>query len=120
MEAWRQQNIANRQAAATANVAQQTLDVQRRQQYYENQVKAGWEDIGGNMPIRNRFCRGDQICRATDATRLQCSGRRLPWTTAPGGATNVAIPVNPLGIAAQEEAKTSGAATGTQASATVP
>ena len=54
MEAWRQQNITNRQTAATANVAQQTLDATRQQQYYENQVKAGWEDIGGNM-IRNRF-----------------------------------------------------------------
>ena len=43
MEAWRQQNIANRQTAATANVAQQTLDATRQQQYYENQVKAGWE-----------------------------------------------------------------------------
>ena len=112
MEVWRQQNITNKQTAATANVAQQTLDVQRQQQYYENQVKAGWEDIGGNM-IRNRFT-GETKYAGPPTPR----GYNVPGvgfvTTAPGGATNVAIPVNPQGIAAQEEAKTSGAATGTQ------
>ena len=54
MEAWRQQNIANAQTAATANAAQQQADFARQQQYYENQVKAGWEDAGNGM-IRNRY-----------------------------------------------------------------
>ena len=40
MEAWRQQNITNRQTAATANVAQQQADLARQQWLYEQQVKA--------------------------------------------------------------------------------
>ena len=40
MQSWRQQNVTNRQTAATAAVQQQQMDVQRQQWEYEQRVKA--------------------------------------------------------------------------------
>ena len=81
MESWRQQNITNRQTAATANVAQQQLDATRQQQYYENQVKAGWETLP-NGATYNRF---------TGETKYPPSPRFGPQVVGPDGKP--AIPV---------------------------
>ena len=118
MEVWRQQNITNRQTAATANVAQQTLDVQRQQQYYENQVKAGWEDIGGNM-IRNRFT-GETKYAGPPSQRIV----NIPGVGAvqsmPGGGAQVVVPMNPAGITTQEAAEAQGKGVGQDVAKQLP
>ena len=118
MEAWRQQNITNRQTAATANVAQQQLDATRQQQYYENQVKAGWEDIGGNM-IRNRFT-GDTKYAGPPSQRIV----NIPGVGAvqsmPGGGAQVVVPMNPAGITTQEAAEAQGKGVGQDVAKQLP
>ena len=42
MQTWRQQNIVNRQTAATAAAAQQQAQIAQQQWLYEQQAKAGW------------------------------------------------------------------------------
>ena len=86
MEVWRQQNITNRQTAATANVAQQTpFDVQRQQQV-PREIRS--KRVGKRSPM----------ARLTTASpgkpntrRRRASGRRLsvpmasppfPWKAA--------------------------------------
>ena len=95
MEAWRQQNITNRQTAATANVAQQTLDATRQQQYYENQVKAGWEDVGNGV-IRNRFT-GETKYAGPPTPRLSKDEQGNTIEVLPGGETKV-VSANPSGV----------------------
>ena len=108
MEVWRQQNITNRQTAATANVAQQTLDVQRQQQYYENQVKAGWETLP-NGATYNRFT-GEIKYPPTPRFGPQVVGPdgkpAIPVEGGAGGTQYLPVPGQPAdaGYQAQKEA----------------
>ena len=83
MQTWRQQNIANRQTAATAAAAQQQAEIARQQWLYEQQVKAGWEDAGNGV-IRNRYT-GETKYAGPPTPRIGTDESGRQFEVLPGG-----------------------------------
>ena len=94
-EVFRQQNITNRQTAATAAAAQQQMDIQQRQWNYEQQVKAGWEDAGNGM-IHNKYT-GETKYGGPPAPRSTKDEQGNTWLLEPGQPPKL-MSGNPSGV----------------------
>ena len=95
MQTWRQQNIVNRQTAATAAAAQQQAQIAQQQWLYEQQVKAGWEDAGNGV-IRNRYT-GETKYAGPPTPRIGKDESGRQFEVLPGGGMRY-LTDNPSGV----------------------
>ena len=95
VETWRQQNLANKQAATSNLAAQQQADFARQQWLYEQQVKAGWEDAGGGV-IRNKYT-GETKYGGPPAPRSTKDEQGNTWLLEPGQPPKL-MSANPSGV----------------------
>ena len=114
MEAWRQQNITNRQTAATANVAQQQMDLQRQQWLYEQQVKAAttahyvWDPRQGAYLDTS----GTHPPVTPPSPRLTIGPGGDVLQSKSGGGVAVVAPADPAAIATRAAAQAQGSGVG--------
>lgn len=120
MEAWRQQNITNRQTAATAAAQQQQADFARQQWLYEQQVKAAstWEDIGNGM-TRNRVT-GETKYAGPPTPRMIITPAGDVLEALPGGGVRKVDPADPAAIAARKAAEAQGTGVGQDVAKQLP
>ena len=95
MQTWRQQNIANRQTAATAAAAQQQAQIAQQQWLYEQQVKAGWRDVGGGM-MQNDYT-GERKYAGPPTPRIGRDESGRQFEVLPGGEMRY-LTDNPSGV----------------------
>ena len=111
MQTWRQQNIVNRQTAATAAAAQQQAQIAQQQWLYEQQAKAGWVE----RPDGSNWNQYTGEVKYPPTPR----GYNVPGVgfvvAKPGGDVGVAFPPNPAGIATASAAQSQGSQAGTDA-----
>ena len=116
VETWRQQNLANKQAATSNLAAQQQADFDRQKFYLEQQEKTGWEQQPDGS-LKNKYT-GDTKWPPTPRFTTQEGVGVL--AAMPGGDIRLVSPINPAGIITQRSSESQGTEAGKDAGKQLP